>query len=159
MEDLCSVCWYCWGASECIRNVASAQCGNGSRTSSMTSRTSRESKPRPVWSRRPRWRHAGTGCKHHVRDTRSALVGRSDFCAGLGGISWEATEQPPRKAESYRRQSESCHRFHRRDGVERPPIHLEMRTTSAPTVGLQCEADATVMGTAKLEPTAQRFGG
>lgn len=71
----------------------------------MTSRTSRESKPRPLWSRRPRWRHAGTGCKHYVRDTRSALVGRSDFCAGLGGISWEATEQPPRKAESYRRQS------------------------------------------------------
>lgn len=40
-----------------------------------------------------------------------------------------------------------------------PPSHLEMRTTSAPTVGLQCEADATAMGTAKLEPTAQRFGG
>ena len=85
-------CWYCWGASECIRDVASVQCGSGSGSGSisMTSRTSHEFKPRPIWTR-----HRDGGMPRRdasMRDTRSALVSRSDLCAR----AWGPAGQPQR---------------------------------------------------------------
>lgn len=115
------------------------------------------------WDSSPRWRHAGTGCKQHVRDTRSALVGSSDPVQELGELV-RKPQNNRRARQSYRRPSESCHRFHRRDGVEMPPIspgdaHHQCPDSRTPVrSGRHCDGD----GKARAHCAAVwrlRFGG